>query len=89
MTKKLLKITEIATLPKSSYFPDTQRYQSQMLIAQIEDLNKDCSHFHIFYTQRKIVVKQCYGEVLSGRAGSSFQMIQLEPKWSYNIFERL
>ena len=42
MMEKLLKITEIATLPKSVQFPNYQRYRSQILIAQIEDMNKDC-----------------------------------------------
>jgi len=28
-------------LPKSAYFPTYQRYRSQILIAQIEDLNED------------------------------------------------
>ena len=32
---KLLKMTNIATLPKSAYLPNYQRYQSQILIAQI------------------------------------------------------
>ena len=40
MMKKLLKITKISTLPKSA---DCQRYRSQILIAQIEDLNIDRS----------------------------------------------
>ena len=40
--KKQLQITEIATLPKSAYFPNYQRYRSQILISQIEDLNEDC-----------------------------------------------
>ena len=39
MMKKLLKITKIATLTKSAY--KCQRYQYQIMIAQIEDLNKD------------------------------------------------
>ena len=34
MMKKLLEITEIATLLKIAWFP--------ILIAQIEDLNEDC-----------------------------------------------
>ena len=42
--KKLLKITEIATLPKTEMrmFTKHQRYRSQILIAQIEDSNEDC-----------------------------------------------
>ena len=39
--KKLLKITEIATLSKSTQFPNHQRYQSQVLKEQIEDVNED------------------------------------------------
>ena len=42
MMKKLLKFTEIATLPKNEKFPNCQRYPSQILLAQIEDLNEDC-----------------------------------------------
>ena len=40
--KKLLKITEIATLPKSAQFPYYQRYLFHILMKQIkENLNKD------------------------------------------------
>ena len=42
MIKNLLKMTDVATLPKSAYSPNYLRYWSQILIAQIEDLNKDC-----------------------------------------------
>ena len=42
MKKKLLKITEIDTLRKSALFQNYVRYQSQILIAQIEDLYEDC-----------------------------------------------
>ena len=38
--KKLLKITEIATVSKSAKFPNQQRCQFQILIVQIENLNK-------------------------------------------------
>ena len=45
MMKKLLTITEIAMLPKITYFLKYQRYcikeGYQILIAKIEDLNKD------------------------------------------------
>ena len=41
MMKKLRKITEIATLRKSSQFSNYQRYQIQICIAQIEDLNEE------------------------------------------------
>ena len=42
MLKKLLKIAEIATLPKSAWSPNYQIYLYQILIGQIEDLNEDC-----------------------------------------------
>ena len=38
----MLKIIEIATLPKNAYFPNYLRYLSQILTAQIEELNEDC-----------------------------------------------
>ena len=38
MMKELLINTEIATLPKSAYFSNFQRYRSQILIAQIEEV---------------------------------------------------
>ena len=41
MMKKLLKIIVIATLPKSVYFPNYQRYRSQILVSQIGDFNED------------------------------------------------
>ena len=40
MMKKLLKITEFATLPESVYFPKYPIYQSRILTAQIKDFNK-------------------------------------------------
>ena len=48
MMNKLLKITEITTLPKSAQFPNYQRYN---LIAQIEDLNEDCDM--IYYIEKR------------------------------------
>ena len=42
MMKNLLKITEIAALRKSAQFQNYQRCRSQILIAQIEDLNENC-----------------------------------------------
>ena len=42
MIKKQLKITEFATLLISALFPNYLRYRSQILIAQVEDLNADC-----------------------------------------------
>ena len=43
------KTDEIATLRKSTLFPNYQRYQIQVLIAQIEDWNVDCvSILHSF-----------------------------------------
>ena len=43
MMKKKLKMTINATLPKSAYFPNYERYRSQILVAQIEDFNEGCS----------------------------------------------
>ena len=42
MMEKLLKITKIAKLAKSAQFRNCERYQSQILISQVDDLNKDC-----------------------------------------------
>ena len=39
--KRLRKITEIATLPKEALFQNYTRYRSQILIPQVQDLNKD------------------------------------------------
>ena len=39
MMKKLLKITEIATLPKRPLFPNYQSLET--MIAQVEDFNRD------------------------------------------------
>ena len=54
--KKLLKVTEIAALPKSAYLPNYRIYRSHILIAQIEDLIDDCVIFHvpIFITFREL-----------------------------------
>ena len=49
--EKLLKNTEIATLPKNVLFP---KYQSLIFKTQIEDLNEDCVKIPIFYTFREI-----------------------------------
>ena len=35
------KTDEITTLPKSAWFPNYQRYQTKILIAQIGDLDAD------------------------------------------------
>ena len=40
--EKMLKITEIVTLPKNASFPNYQWYQSQFVITQIEDWYEDC-----------------------------------------------
>ena len=42
MMKKLLKISEIATLSNSAEFQNYHRYRPQILITQIEDSNGDC-----------------------------------------------
>ena len=60
-------MTDMATLPKNVWFPNYHRYQFQILIAQIEDLNKDC--VPIFYTFREIS-RQI--KLWSARASSSF-----------------
>ena len=39
--EKMLKITEIATLPKNTLFPNYPRYRFQIVRAQIVDLNED------------------------------------------------
>ena len=39
--EKFLKITKIATLPKSAQFSNHQKYRYQISITQIEHLNKD------------------------------------------------
>ena len=49
MMKKLLKITDIATLAKKAYFSDYQRYRCQILQAQIERLNKNCVNISCRY----------------------------------------
>ena len=43
--ERITKITEIATLPKSTKFLDYQRYLFQILITQFEDLNEDFVKF--------------------------------------------
>ena len=51
----MIKITEIARLPKSEQFSTCQRYLSQFLLAQIEDLNEDCvqiSRSYLLYFPR-------------------------------------
>ena len=56
MMKKLLKITEITMLPKSSQFYNYKTYPSKILIAQIKDLNEDClkiSHLLSFILSEK------------------------------------
>ena len=45
------KIAEFARIPKSAYFQNYQRYRSQILIAQIHDLNRDCGTILRSYLQ--------------------------------------
>ena len=85
MFKNLLNFFEIATLPKSEWFSIYQRYWSQILIAQIKDLNEDCVKIlrsYISYVSRsklsksvtrseKLVIKKRYSRAGFGRAGSS------------------
>ena len=47
--KKLLKIIEIATLPKTVLLQTNQRYRSQILIAQIEDWKRNCLNISLPY----------------------------------------
>ena len=49
---KLLKMTNIATLPKTAKLSNYQRYRFQIFIAQIEGLNLNSKKFHlpIIYT---------------------------------------
>ena len=49
MMKKLLKINEIAALPKGAQFSSNHRYRSQILITQIEGLNEDCIKISLAY----------------------------------------
>ena len=83
MMKKLLKFTEIATLPKNEKFPNCQRYPSQIQIAQVENLNEGyvtVPRLYPLYILRNKQSKRV--TVGSGRGGSSFYMIQPVPKWS-------
>ena len=76
--KKLLEINEIATLQKSQQFLNYQRYQFQIFIAQIENLNEDSvkiSDPYFIYFLRNKPSKSVIAR--SGRAGLSFQTIQL------------
>ena len=53
--KKLLKITKIAMMSKSSCFPNYKRYGSRLLIAQIGNMNKyrvEISRAHLLYFPR-------------------------------------
>ena len=73
--KRLLKITEIVMLPKNAQFPNYQKYRSYILIAQIEDLDKDCvkiSRPYLLNFSRNKPSKSVMvgpGRVGSGRAG--------------------
>ena len=83
MMKNLLKITEIATLLKSAQFPSHQRYQFQILTAQIEVNNqKLCQHF----PSLSLIPSERYG-----RAGPSLFIVLNEstgPKmFIRNVFQ--
>ena len=80
--KILLKSTEIVKLPKSTSFPNYQRYEIQTLIAQIENFNKyyvKMSHNYLFYFLRNMPSKN----VMVGRfivlndSASSEMVIQI------------
>ena len=52
-----MEITEMSTLPKSAYFPNYQRYQSQICEEQIEDLKEDGAKIprpYLVYTFQEI-----------------------------------
>ena len=69
MMEKLLKITEISTLPKKAKFSNHRRYRSITLIAQIEDLNEDFIKIirpYNFYIFREI---SCQRAIRSVRVG--------------------
>ena len=54
--EKLLKITKILTLPKSRQFPNYQRYRSQILIAQIQDIHMRYvkNSYHINFSRNEL-----------------------------------
>ena len=74
MMKKLLEITEIATLRKSPWLiGNYQRYRLQTFIAEIKDLNEDCDKIsgpYLIYFMRNKPTKSVTAG--SGRAGLSF-----------------
>ena len=53
MMKELLKINEIATLPKSIWLLNYERYRSWILIAQIEDFKEGCVKNSRLYSRNK------------------------------------
>ena len=73
MMKKQLKFTKIATLAKSTLFPNYERYQCHILIAQIDDMNEDCAKIsspNLVYFTGNMLSKKVM--VVLGQAGSSF-----------------
>ena len=65
MMKKLLKIIEITTLLKSVQFSNYQRYRSQILVAQIGNMDEDCVSITFREMSRQRASR-------SGQAGSLF-----------------
>ena len=86
MIKKGLKITEIATLPKSELFLNHQKYRSQFLIAEIVDLKEGCVQivrlYLSYFPSNKPSKRLTIG---SGPAGPSLSLV---PKMvrNYSIF---
>ena len=58
MMKKLLKITEIATLSKSAWFLSYLIYWSKILNSQIKDLKRDCVKisrpYHLYFSRNRL-----------------------------------
>ena len=51
----MLKMTEMATLTKSAYYPNYQTYRSQILMKKVENLNENCvkiSRSYLLYYPR-------------------------------------
>ena len=66
MMKTFRKIAEIATLPKGALFRNRLRFRSQILIAQIEDLNQGCvkisSSYFQFFPRNKLANRITFGK---------------------------
>ena len=80
MKKKLLKITEIVTLPKIAQFSNYRRYRSQILIAQIEDFNEACIKISHLYLIEKQIVKERYGRA-GFRKKKNWKLLERKNFW--------